>query len=95
MDEYDRGYGKAAAFEDCDPNFLIYRKFGWLHNRVLLHLQDELQELEQKLESFDKWEVSNGDPRKLVHRRIDDNSKHSPRKAILKEVNEKLEEYGK
>ena len=54
VDEYPPGYGKLAAFEECDPSFLICRKFGWLHIRVLLHLQDEVQELGEELESLDK-----------------------------------------
>ncbi|KAL8796959.1 MAG: hypothetical protein Q9195_000730 [Heterodermia aff. obscurata] len=37
LDGYPQGYGKVAAIESCDPNFLIYRKFAWLHNRLLLH----------------------------------------------------------
>ncbi|KAL9121480.1 MAG: hypothetical protein Q9187_001958 [Circinaria calcarea] len=56
MDEYLPGYGKLAAIEDCDPNFLIYRKFGWLHNRVLLHYQDELAEYEEQLEDIDRFD---------------------------------------
>lgn len=93
VDEYAPGYGKAAAFEDCDPGFLIYRKFAWLHNRVLLHAQDELQELEGTLESLDTWEASEGDRRKLAHRRIDENKSGSPRKDLLIKIKEKLAEY--
>ena len=93
MDDYDQGYGKVAAFEDCDPNFLIYRKFGWLHNRVILHTQDELQELEERLEGLDKWEVSDGDKEILKHRREDDEDPDSPRKELLKTIKAKLAEY--
>ena len=32
--------------------FLISHKFQWLHDRVILHAQDELQELEKRLESL-------------------------------------------
>jgi hypothetical protein len=39
---------------NSDENFLICRKYGLLHNRVLLHRQDELRELEQELLSKDK-----------------------------------------
>ena len=93
VDDYDQGYGKVAAFEDCDPNFLIYRKFGWLHNRVILHTQDELQELEERLEGLDKWEVSDGDKEILKHRREDDENPDSPRKELLKTIKAKLAEY--
>ncbi len=93
VDEYAPGYGKVAAFEDCDPGFQICRKFLWLHTRVLLHIQDELQELEGTLESLDRWEATQGDRRKLTHRRIDDECEQSPRKELLLQIKGKLEEY--
>lgn len=96
MSEYDPGYGKVAAYEDSDPSFLIYRKFGWLHNRVLLHLQDELVDLEGQLEDFDKWEALTGNPTKLLCRRLDDAvPEESERRTMLKLCHEKLDEYGK
>ena len=94
MDEYDEGYGRLAAFEDCDPNFLIYRKYGWLHNRLLLHLQDELKKLEEDLERLDKWEFTTGDNKKLRSRRRDSSCPTSQRQALLTILNEKLKDYG-
>ena len=83
-----------AAFEDCDPCFLMYRKFGWLHNRLLLHLQDELSVLEEELEDFDKDEAINS---RLVYqrsRRKDELRPDSKRRIMLEVIKEKLEEYG-
>lgn len=91
MDQYPEGYGKLAAFMDCDPNFRIYRKFGWLHNRVLLHIQDELQKLEHELEVVDDWENEYGDIVKLACRRSDTNKE---RKTIIEAIKHKLDEYG-
>lgn len=93
VDDYGRGYSQAAAFEECDPSFLMYRKFAWLHNRVLLHTQDELKQMEERLETLDEWEAENGDPRKLTHRRIDENSPKSPRKELLGQIKAKIAEY--
>ncbi|CAF9906334.1 MAG: hypothetical protein ALECFALPRED_002202 [Alectoria fallacina] len=53
LDSYPRGYPRMAACQACDANFSIYRKFGWLHNRVLLHLQAELSKLEFDLQTID------------------------------------------
>lgn len=93
MDEYPPGYGKLAAIEGCDPNLLIYRKFAWLHSRLLLHKQDELYELEQNLERLDRDDASL-DPRRLKSRRRDENvSPDSGRKELLKQIDEKLEGY--
>ena len=91
MDEFPQGYGKVAAFQECDPNFLVYRKFSWLHGRVLLHHQDELAELEDKLEHMDKHE---NDSKKLVSRRRDDAVSDSRRKALLMDIEKKLAVYG-
>ena len=91
MDQYPEGYGRLAAFIDCDPNFRIYRKFGWLHHRVLLHIQDELHKLEQELEGIDAWEAECGDTVKLASRRLDTNSE---RESLIEAIKDKLDEYG-
>ena len=93
MDDYPRGYGKLAAIEDCDPNFLIYRKFGWLHNRVLLHRQDELVECEEALERLDAFDQSH-DCQKLNSRRRDDAGGKSRRRELLEDIEKKLAKYG-
>lgn len=93
LTDYPTGYGQVAAFQDCDPSFLIFRKFGWLHNCLLLDLQDELQMLEHHLFRHNKEEADpGGDPRRLRSRRKDYEEPRS-RKEILSEVKEKLAEY--
>ncbi|OQO04026.1 hypothetical protein B0A48_10669 [Cryoendolithus antarcticus] len=49
---YDR-LARAIASESPDSAPPLYRKFGHLHHRILLHLQDELAELEEQLASLD------------------------------------------
>ncbi|KAL8803297.1 MAG: hypothetical protein Q9182_003255 [Xanthomendoza sp. 2 TL-2023] len=92
LDRYTVGYPKVAAFENADPNFLIYRKFGWLHNRLLLYLQDELAELEYILNKLDKDTFSDDDDIKLSCRR-DDWIHPSSRRDLVKQIAQKLEEY--
>ncbi|KAL8683377.1 MAG: hypothetical protein Q9186_000639 [Xanthomendoza sp. 1 TL-2023] len=94
LDHYTVGYPKVAAFENADPSFLIYRKFGWLHNRLLLYLQDELAELEYKLDKLDKETFSDDEDIKLCSRR-DDWTGRSLRRDLIKQIAQKLEEYGK
>ncbi|KAL8816851.1 MAG: hypothetical protein Q9191_008253 [Dirinaria sp. TL-2023a] len=91
ISDYPPGYGKLAAIEGCNPNFLIYRKFLWLHNRLLLHKQDELMQLERYLESLDQHD-SVADPRRLKSSRRDE-FKPTYRKDLLKEIDAKLNEY--
>ena len=93
MDEYPPGYGKIAAIEKCDPNFLILRKFGWLHTRILLHHQDELASMEEELERIDNAQFLT-DPVRVVSRRRDDALK-SRRKELICEIEQKLRVYGK
>lgn len=94
MDAYPPGYGKLAAVEGCDPNLLIYRKFAWLHNRLLLHYQDELAQLEKKLEQYDNFQFRTA-PRRLISRRRDDALPDAKRKELLKTIDEKLAQYRK
>ena len=95
MDEYPSGYGRLAAFEDCDPGFLISRKFGWLHTRLWLHLQDDIQRLETELERLDNWQSLKGDPKVLRSNGLDRSSPSSKRQILLAKIKEKLAEYGR
>ncbi len=94
MSEYQPGYGRVAAVENCDPSFLIYRRFGWLHSRLLLNLQDELQKLERDLEREEAKEFNYGQPIKLKARRKDCKNPDAARPLILASIHEKLKEYG-
>lgn len=95
VNDFPQGYGKVAAIEDLGLDFLIYRKFGWLHNYALLHLQDELAELQDDLETLDKWDFSDGNPTLLVSRRLDYERHESIRKEIMAKLHDKLAQYGK
>ena len=92
VDGYSQGYGKIAAIEACDPNFLIYRKFAWLHKRLLLHCQDELAQLERQLEELDSYHFRE-EPLRLISRRRDDALPNAKRKELLKTIDTKLEQY--
>lgn len=93
VDEYPVGYGKLAAIVGSDSSFLIYRKFSWLHNRVLLHYQDELAELEFELEALDQDDFKVDDKLLISRRRDDGRLKGSKRKELLKKIDAKLSEY--
>ena len=93
VDEYPVGYPKLAAVEAFEKNFLIYKKFGWLHNRVALRLQDELLLLEQDLVVLDEHDAQQ-DPGRLYSRRRDE-ALDSKRKALLDEIEEKLHHFDK
>ena len=94
VDYHKPGYGKVAAIEDLDADFLVFRKFGWLHNYVLLYLQDELVQQQDELERFDKWEYGSGDPTKLVSRRKDRSFHDSRRKELVSKLHIRLAQCG-
>ena len=70
----------------------MFRYFGRLHARVLLHKQDELAQLEQRLDELDRAESEVNPYFMTTNRRRGDNPQ---RQALLGEVEGKLKEYGK
>ncbi|CAO1605503.1 hypothetical protein XANCAGTX0491_009020 [Xanthoria calcicola] len=92
LDHYIVGYPKIAALAATDPSFLIYRKFAWLHNRLLLYLQDEIVALEYKLNKLDQRTFSHDNEVKLKSRREDFNNP-GLRRETIKQIAEKLKEY--
>ncbi len=82
------GYPRLSAFIASDNNFALFRRFGELHARILLHKQDQLVELEQKLQDLDAGEQT---PYYLSSRRGDRNP---TRTALMAEVEAKLPVYG-
>lgn len=71
-----------------DKNFAIFRRFGELHARLLLYKQDELVQLEQRLQDLDTAEQT---PYFLSSRRDDTNI---DRKALMAEIEARLPAYG-
>ena len=88
------GYSKVAAFQNSDPNFLQFRKFGRLHNEVLLHLQHELQELEKQLDIRYDWELRHGKKKRLRSLVFDRSFARSERHDIFDKIKLKLDTYG-
>lgn len=93
-----------ATFSDSDENFMIYRRFGYLHARTLLRLQDKLRVLELTLDTYDDEDASDETQRRLLWSRDSDEvdgekrAKENPeiptRTQILEEIEEVLKRYG-
>ena len=78
---------------------MIYRRFGFLHARLLLYKQDELKELENELREMDKRDERDEKGSKcLQSRRKDDLRKDrascESRKDLLQRIEKKAYEYG-
>jgi hypothetical protein len=54
VERCEEGYPYLAAFLDSDENFMIYRRFGFIHARLLLQKQDELRMMEEALDRMDQ-----------------------------------------
>ncbi|KAF2246453.1 hypothetical protein BU26DRAFT_566831 [Trematosphaeria pertusa] len=48
------GYPRLAAFLDSDENFMVFRRFGYFQNRLLLEKQGELMTLETRIDELDE-----------------------------------------
>ncbi|PTD03316.1 hypothetical protein HYE67_011359 [Fusarium culmorum] len=90
IDDFPRGYPSLSAFMSADKDFTMFRSFSRLHTRVLLHKQDELTELEQRLDELDQAD-SKVAPYLLITNR--DVSGDTERRALLSEIEIKLNEY--
>lgn len=72
---------------------MLYRRFGFLQARILLYKQDELRELESKLDKLDQWDEKTR-PRMLKSRDRDD-ADDEARKELIGVITERFKEYGK
>jgi hypothetical protein len=73
------------------PNFMIYRRFGYLWTRLLLYHQDVLRELKLEMDRTDRREAN--DPateRRLCYREEDDDQKEP-----LLRIGRQLRTYGR
>ncbi|KAL9604370.1 MAG: hypothetical protein Q9219_000558 [cf. Caloplaca sp. 3 TL-2023] len=93
VDDHPRGYPSLAAFMNSSDNFLMCRRFAFLHSRVLLHRQDELAEMEKQLLELDDEDVEL-DELALQSRRRDDQRPEEPsRKSLIDRIDSKLKDY--
>ncbi|KAI9740264.1 MAG: hypothetical protein M1834_004842 [Cirrosporium novae-zelandiae] len=92
IDSHPLGYPRLAAFINSDDNFMMCRRFGFLHTRVLLYRQDELRELEDKLVRLDKADEEEY-PIKLKSREMDEAHEPCDRKDLIQEIDDKLKQY--
>lgn len=92
VEDFPRGYPSLAAFLTSDDNFTMFRCFSRLHARLLLHKQDELAELEQRLDQLDQDESRTNPYLLTTNRRRGVNT---DRQKLFTEIEERLKEYSK
>jgi len=88
VEQYREGYPQLAAFVKLDRCFSTWKRFDYLHIRNLHGLQDELVELELRLNALDSAEAVRLN---LSSRR--QNTNHE-RTDLLAQIRLKIEQYG-
>lgn len=88
VQDYALGYPNLAVFKSSSDDYAVYRRFGYLQSRLLLDKQDDLRIFEQKLEEYDRANVSDSITRALGEDVL------SPRTALLVEVERAFNAYG-
>ena len=99
MEDYPVGYPKVSCYLDSDDCFMIYRRFGLLHARLLLTKQDELRELEEDLLEMDEADAAIERNRRFLHSRAKDFRRKArgddeTRRELLARIEKKTLEYG-
>jgi len=88
VQDFKIGYPNLATFKNSTECFTLYRRFGYLQSRLLLEKQDVLRVLEQRLDEFDRANISNSYTRTLKPDEI------APRTALLTEIEHAFNSYG-
>lgn len=90
-----RGYPQLAAYIAADIDGRLYRRFSWARNRLLLHRQDEISELEEQLAKLDDDDSKGDDVDsfRLLSRRFDEEDVDCRRRKLLDRLGDVLKEY--
>jgi len=76
---------------------MIYRRFGFLHARLLLQKQDELRLMEEELDEIDQRDARSNNTIVLQCREDDDartDQEGNTRKSLLSKIEDTLLKYG-
>ena len=93
VESFPDGYPRLTAVMDSDSNTRVYRRFGLIRNRLLLHKQDQIFELSERLNDLDKVDETLY-PDRLFCRRYDEElGDRSQRPQILQSLEQSLKEY--
>lgn len=99
LEDYPLGYPRVSYLLNSDDSFMMYRRFGQLHSRLLLHKQDQLREMEEELLALDKRDDKLEDTQIYLKCRSEDDERDPPkrgrsRKELLEQIEKTLMEYG-
>lgn len=78
---------------DTDPNFMIFRRFGFLRIRLILNQQDKLAAFETDLDYYDRTD-DNGSRSFVRSRLADMNRPERHRQDLFAALHSELKLYG-
>jgi hypothetical protein len=89
------GYPQLGALYNRSNDLSIYRRFGYLHARILLRKQDEIRILEEKLDLLEN-KLAKRDPALFARqaRRVEKDKDILEHDELLDAIEQRLLEYG-
>jgi len=94
IDDHPDGYPRFAAFVNSDENFLIARRYGLMHTRVMLYRQAELAQLEKELLDLDVEDAEEEDRALKGVKFVGRGDRGEYRAELIDKIDEKLKQYG-
>jgi hypothetical protein len=94
VEEYPEGFPKLAAFISCDDSLAMHRAFKYCHNRVLLHLEVEIMEIQKQLHNLDKEDAADPDREHRLRWTEHDEGWDAAQVKLITTLKSKLKEYG-
>ena len=94
------GYPRVSCYLDSDDAFMIYRRFGLLQSRLLLHKQDELRKMEEELLTMDMRDDKTEEGQDFLRCWNRDRKRVSPdgketRKQLMERIEKTSFKYGR
>lgn len=95
VDDFQEGIPQLAALLNSNDSFALFRRFGQLSSRVLIHMTIELADLEKELADMDSNNASNSDKAKQyrLYGAGDANGWGKEHEALVMKIKGKLQEY--
>jgi len=94
IDDHPEGYPRFAAFLNSDENFLVARRYGLMHTRIMLYRQAELAKLEQALFDLDREDAQDEDRALRGVKFVERGDRGEDRVELIDKIEEKLKQYG-
>lgn len=94
VDEYPKGLPQLASLISIDDSLAMHRSFKYCHNRVLLHLEVQITELEKELYKLDKEDAADPNMAYRLGSTRHEEGWDDAQVKLLDKLISKLKEYG-